>query len=91
MTQAELRKLLEANNWRIRRAALEMFADLASNSKSTDLFETHLQELFFSYLTDKVNAIREFGNRQLVVGSIHSENTRIRVSRLGPELPSAKA
>lgn len=62
-----MKKFLEAPNWRIRRAALEMYADIASHIKLADVFEANLQELFLSYLNDKVCAIREFGNKQLAV------------------------
>ena len=67
VSQAELKKLYDATNWRIRRACLELYADLGAYFKAPDLFEAHLQDLFFAYLVDKVSSIREFGNKQLPV------------------------
>lgn len=78
-----MKRLLEAQNWRIRQAAYEMFANLAQHIKSPEVFESQLQDIFFSYLADRANSIREFGNTQLPVELFKLENTKLRESILG--------
>lgn len=67
VSQIDIGKLMMENNWRVRRATIQMITELAQGFKAIELFEVHLQEFFFQYLNDPVNAIRIYGNTQLPV------------------------
>lgn len=67
---SELKKMLEVNNWRVRKVVYDMFADLANTIRSPEVFDAHIQELFLGYLNDKVSAIREYVGSLLPVSKI---------------------
>lgn len=67
VSQMDLAKIMMENNWRVRRAGLNMIVELAESFKSVELFEVHLQDLFLQYLDDRIFAIRRHGNSLLPV------------------------
>jgi len=61
-----VKNLMEDKKWRVREATYQTLIDLALSYQSLDVFQKHIEPIFFGFLKDKANTIRELGTSKLI-------------------------
>jgi serine/threonine-protein phosphatase 2A regulatory subunit A len=62
ITNQDINSFLKEKSWRVRKEVYNLIVEVASNSRSNQLFEVHFQEFFLGYLNDPVHQIRIHGS-----------------------------